>query len=206
MNLTFHINIPPPDVAKPAEGTFRTLVKISGDLAERPDAAEWVIRLAADRAERFPAPRPELLAVIGGGTQINRAFERAGIPYRQHTPMGREAADDRERRIIDDTLGQTRNTFQTLLADARVKLGVEAGQIADVTCSPPKIGVLPLNPKLFPRYIHVNGDTFVEACYLAFDEIFVLTVLGRHEAKGQRFVRLMPKVRLQTFPDQPPAP
>ena len=72
-------------------------VKISGDLFENKSVIDWVSKKAKSG---------KVTVCIGGGTQINEALVKAGIPIRKHGPLGREHKSDLERKIADKVLAE----------------------------------------------------------------------------------------------------
>ena len=107
-----------------------------------------------------------MVILVGGGTQINRAFEEAGLKPGKHGPLGRETNSFKERQLARDTLEYNQAELQDLLASR--------GIFATVV-----IPVLDIGSVL----CHVNGDIFVLTAYHGFDKIFVFTIEGRVKSK-----------------------
>ena len=143
------------------------LVKVSGDLCKRDEVIEWIRILAA---EYF------VVICVGGGTQINEAFEAAGIKVRKHGPLGRETEGFKERQLARDVLEENQEELQDLLA-AR---GITATVV---------IPVLEIGSVL----CHINGDIFILTGYLGFDKIYVLTCEDRVKGKKVEFKKY-PKI------------
>lgn len=156
------------------EGRKTAIVKVSGDLCKRVDVIEWIRRLAA---EYF------VVICVGGGTQINEAFEKAGIPIRKHGPLGRETEGFKERQLARDTLEENQEELQDLLA--------EKGITATVVIPVLEIGTV---------LCHINGDIFILSGYMGFDKIYVLTYEQRVRAKVKDFKKY-PKIEVIGFPD-----
>lgn len=137
-----------------------TFVKISGDLWNSDEVHEWLRELST---KRF------VVVCIGGGTQINDAFEKNGFPI-NYGPLGRETVTFQERQLARDVLEVNQAEMQDLLAGK----GIPANVI---------IPVLNVNSVL----CHVNGDIFIMAAYHGFDETFVLTLNDRVSKKEEEF-------------------
>ncbi|MCX6721410.1 MAG: hypothetical protein NT026_02300 [Candidatus Staskawiczbacteria bacterium] len=154
-------------------GRKNAFVKISGDLHQRSDVIEWIRRLSA---EYF------VVVLVGGGTQINEAFKKAGFPVRKHGPLGRETESLEESQLARDILERNQEIVQDLLA--------ERGVMATVI-----IPVLDIGSVL----CHINGDIFIQTAYLGFDKIFVLTYEDRVKDK-KRMLKKYPKIQVMGFP------
>jgi hypothetical protein len=147
-------------------------VKVSGDLCRSPRFINW---LRNQGTEYF------VVVCVGGGTQINKGFEEAGIKTGPHGPLGRETKTFAERQLA-------RNILETNQADLQDLLAVE-GITATVT-----IPVLDMGSVL----CHVNGDQMVRTAYLGFDKLFVITTSSRQATKAVEFTEL-PKVEVLGF-------
>lgn len=150
------------------------LVKISGDLCQREDVIEWIRKLSV---EYFT------VILVGGGTQINEAFEKAGFKIAEHGPLGRETESFKESQLARDILEENQERVQDLLASR--------GVMATVV-----IPVLDIGSVL----CHINGDIFILTAYLGFDKIFVLTYESRVKEKKRAF-KEYPKIEVIGFPD-----
>jgi acetylglutamate kinase len=118
---------------------------------------------------------------VGGGTQINEAFKKAGLDVGTHGPLGRETKSFRERQLARDILEENQARLQDRLAKERI--------VATVI-----IPVLDVGSVL----CHVNGDQFVRTVYLGFDNLFIVTTPDRIEKKKLEFADL-PKVQVMAF-------
>lgn len=147
-------------------------VKVSGDLCGAP---RFIAALHKLTRNCF------VVICVGGGTQINKAFERAGIKAGKHGPLGRQAKNFKERQIARDVLEKNQAQLQDALADQ--------GVIATVV-----IPVLDVGSVL----CHVNGDQMVRTVYLGFDNLFIITTPERHVQKAKEFEDL-PKVKVLSF-------
>lgn len=148
-------------------------VKLSGDLFLRDDVHEWIREFTK---EYF------VVVCIGGGTQINRAFMRAGLPVGAHGPLGRETATLEERQLARNILEQNHARLQDVLAEKGIPSSVVIPEldIATVVCP-------------------VNGDQYTLAAYLGFDVLCVATTNDRLAAK-QQFFAGYPKIHIRGFP------
>jgi len=151
------------------------LVKVSGDLCLRADVIEYIRKLAAEYY---------VVIVVGGGTQINRAFEEAGLKPGKHGPLGRETNSFKERQLARDVLECNQAELQDLLASH----GINAMVV---------IPVLDIGSVL----CHVNGDIFVLTVYHGFDKIFIFTLEDRVKSKKKE-LKDYPKIEIIGFPEK----
>ncbi|MBU4224147.1 hypothetical protein KJ934_02920 [Patescibacteria group bacterium] len=135
-------------------------IKISGD-ATSDDVLNWIKKLSQ---EYF------LVVCVGGGTQINEAFAKAGLPVVKFGPLGRETSNLQEKQLAMDTLEKNRAEIQNRLDDIGVHASVviPAIEIGSVLC-------------------HVNGDQFILAAYHGFDILYAVTTKDRLEKKKAFF-------------------
>ncbi len=147
------------------------LVKISGDMLQD-KVLEWVEGLAR---EYF------VVVCVGGGTQINEAFTKAGLPVGKFGPLGRETKTFLERQLARDVLEKNQVEIQDKLAS----LGVHVSVI---------IPVLDIGTVL----CHVNGDQLVLTAYHGFDVLYVVTTSDRVEEK-RKFFAPYPKIQVVGF-------
>jgi len=152
----------------PREQVF---VKVSGDLCHNDGVLEWIGELTQDHF---------VVICVGGGTQINAAFEASGRQV-EFGPLGRETEELDSRQLARDTLEENQRDLQDLLADR----GIHAVVI---------IPFLDIGTVLCP----VNGDVMISAAYLGFHVLYVVTTKDREEAKIQQFAHL-PKVQVKAF-------
>jgi hypothetical protein len=148
-------------------------VKVSGDLFTAPAFLEKVRELARGNFT---------VICVGGGTQINKAFQKVGILSRTHGPLGREMKTMREKVLAKEVLNRNADELKFLLH----RMGIEAQVI---------VPILETGPKEKPLICHVNGDQYVRTLYLGFDQLFVFTTLDRVSKKVQEFSGL-PKVKI----------
>ena len=150
-------------------------VKASGDLFYRRDVIEWIRKLAAEYY---------VVILVGGGTQINEAFEEAGFEVGKHGPLGRETKNLAEKQLARDVLEINKDVLQDLLASHGISAFVEkpVWEVAGVLC-------------------HINADIFTLAVYHGFDKLFVLTLESRVQAKEQELKKYR-KIKVVGFPDE----
>ncbi|MFA5871002.1 MAG: hypothetical protein WC842_03930 [Candidatus Paceibacterota bacterium] len=138
------------------------LIKISGDTI-KDDVLDWIKKLSL---EYF------LVICIGGGTQINEAFSKAGLLIGKFGPLGRETEGLKEKQLARDVLEKNQEEIQDRLAD----LGVHASVVIPVI----EIGTV---------LCHVNGDQFVLSAYHGFDVLYIVTLKDRVETKKDFFAQ-----------------
>ena len=149
----------------------RVFIKVSGDLCHRSDVLEWIQKVSQDQF---------VVVCVGGGTQINEAFEVNGLPV-SFGPLGRETDDFRARQLARDTLEKNQRDVQDLLAAKGVFASVIIPfvDIATVLCP-------------------VNGDVMLTTVYLGFNTLYVVTIKEREEEKRKQFAHLS-KVQVKAF-------
>lgn len=154
--------------------TKHVLIKMSGDCI-RQDVFEWI---------RGIAKTCYVVICVGGGAQINAAFEKRGFPVGEYGPLGRETTCPEEAQLAREVLESNRIVVQGILAEEGICAVVEIPvlSIGGVTC-------------------HLNGDTYVLASYIGFDEIYVATLASRLEKKTKEFAGY-PKISVVGFPDK----
>jgi hypothetical protein len=147
-------------------------VKISGDACFNDDVLKWLKQLSRLHS---------LVVCVGGGTQINEAFVRAGLPVGEFGPLGRETASLQEKELAKDVLKKNRIEMKKRLAD----LGVNANVVIPII----DIGGVPC---------HVNGDQLILTAYHGFDLLYVITTKDRIKSK-QTFFAPYKKIRVIGF-------
>lgn len=148
------------------------LVKVSGDLCTDSLFLEWLHQLSR---EYF------VVVCVGGGTQINKAFEEVGLTAGTLGPLGRETRTFEERQLARDVLERNQAELQDLLAESNI----------------PAVVVLPVL-EIGSVLCHVNGDVFVLTAYNGFDRIFVVTLADRRQKKQEEFSKY-PKIEVISF-------
>lgn len=146
------------------------LVKLSGDCIE---LGPEVLTFLRTLSENF-----FVVILVGGGTQINREFEKRGWPQKAHGPLGREHETFEQKQVARDILEQNQAFVQDQLAREKIpaQVIIPVLDIASVLC-------------------HVNGDEFVKTAYLGFNKIIIQTVPDRLEKKRLEFAWL-PKIEI----------
>jgi acetylglutamate kinase len=154
------------------------LVKLTGDLI-KPSGIDMHLKIHL-RDLTFTEKR-HVVIVVGGGTQINRAFKKAGLPVEKFGPFGRETKSLKARQIARDVLETNQAMLQDLLQDADISAEVVIPVITSgsVLC-------------------HVNGDQYVYSVYNGFDEIHIVTKEDRVEKKQEQF-KDYPKIKVIGF-------
>jgi len=147
------------------------LIKISGDTINA-NVLNWIKKLSR---EYF------LVICIGGGTQINEAFSKAGLSTGKFGPLGRETTNLKEKQLARDVLEKNQEEVQDRLAD----LGVHASVVIPVI----EIGTV---------LCHVNGDQFVLSAYHGFDVLYIVTLKDRVEIKKGFFAQYK-KIQVVAF-------
>jgi len=149
-------------------------VKVSGDLVSRRDVIHWIKKLSRDFF---------VVICVGGGTHISEEFKKRGHKIK-FGPLGREVETFHERQLARDVLEKNQTKIQDLLAKNKVSATViiPAIDIGSVLC-------------------HVNGDVFVQAAYLGFDELYILTYENRAKSKKEDFKKF-PKIKVVSFPEK----
>jgi acetylglutamate kinase len=144
-------------------------VKVSGDSCLSDD---FISKL------RELSKRYFIVICVGGGTQINQALEKTGLPRTSHGPLGRELPTLKLRQLARDVLEQNQADLQDKLA----RLKIPATVI---------IPVLDVGTVL----CHVNGDEFLKIAYLGFDRLILITTPDRVENKQKQFSQF-PKIEV----------
>ncbi|MFH1178588.1 MAG: hypothetical protein V1711_02620 [bacterium] len=152
--------------------TQNIFVKISGDLIDNEQVSRWIAECSK---------RGKLVICVGGGTQINNALVEAGIPIREHGPLGREHQSEKERMIAEEILVKNVEKVRALCREQKINCEVVAPliEVGGVQC-------------------HINGDQIILAAYLGYDQLFVLTTADRVEKKESEFAQY-PKIKVVGF-------
>ena len=152
------------------------LIKLSGDAVGISDELKNFIR------EKMKTHF--VVVLVGGGRQINDEFRRRGwneLADRPHGVLGRELDTLEQKQVARDVLERNQARVQDLLAQEGIMVTVEI-------------------PVFYPGTVltHLNGDLFVQACYLSFQELFIITTPERVQQKRNQFQHL-PKIRVVAF-------
>lgn len=153
--------------------TKHVLIKISGDCI-RQDVFEWIKKIAKTSY---------VVICVGGGAQINEAFKKHGFAIGKYGPLGRETTCPEEAQLAREVLMANKLHVQNILAEEGISAVVEIPvlDIGGVIC-------------------HLNGDTYVLASYIGFDQIYVVTLASRLKKKTEEFIKY-PKIKVVPFPD-----
>ncbi len=134
------------------------LIKASGDVIDR----EEVLGFAKEKAKDNYT-----VLVCGAGTKIGEALKSQGYEtsFDNH---GRVTESFEERKIARDVLDIEQRRLQDILIGTGVEVESPLIKLGSVLCP-------------------INGDTYVKAGYLGFDEIYVFTLKDREKAKIKIF-------------------
>lgn len=147
------------------------LIKISGDLISRKEVIDKIREISK---EYFT------VITVGGGSQISEAFQNKGFPIK-FGPLGRETGSLEEKQLARDVLEKNQMEIQDFLAEE----GITATAI---------IPFIDMASVLCP----INGDIFVLAAYLGFDELYIFTLEEREEQKRKDFEKYQ-KIKVVGF-------
>lgn len=144
-------------------------IKISGDVYLLP---ECIVEIEKISKTYFA------VVSVGGGRQINEMLRNMGIELKPHGPLGRELETLELRQRANLLLKKNQTELQDMLAEKNIVASVVIPflDIATVECP-------------------LNGDLFLQAAYLGFDALFVITTVERLEQKKKQFAHL-PKVKV----------
>lgn len=147
------------------------LIKISGDLLSKKEVIDKVREISQ---EFFT------VVTVGGGTQISEAFQQKKFPIK-FGPLGRETDSLEEKQLARDILEKNQMEIQDFLAGEGIAATVIIPfvDVASVLCP-------------------VNGDIFVMAAYLGFDNLYIFTLKDREKKKRSEFEKY-PKVEVVGF-------
>jgi hypothetical protein len=147
-------------------------IKISGDLIDHADVLAWMKEMSTTHS---------VVVCVGGGTQINTAFEERGLTLSQHGPLGRELSTFKDRQMARDILEENQARIQDLLDEHAIpaRVIIPVLDIGGVLC-------------------HVNGDTLAQTAYIGYDALYIATYTDRVEKKKKEFAHL-PKVQIVGF-------
>ena len=136
------------DSTKKLMAKQNALIKISGSLLKDKKAIGQIKKISK---------KYSTVLLIGGGEQINKAFEKRGWKVK-FGPLGRITKTLEEKQLARDILEKNQEIVQDMIDElgigARVIIPVD--EIATVLC-------------------HVNGDIKVLSAYNGFDKIFMFT-------------------------------
>lgn len=142
------------------------LIKASGDVVDR----EELFNFATDKARNNYT-----VLICGAGTKIGKSLEEGGYMAR-FDEHGRITETFEERKIARDVLEYEQRRLQDKFIGTGVEVEKPIINIDSVLC-------------------HINGDAYVKAGYLGFDEIYVFTLEDRVKKKEKIFEGF-PKVKI----------
>jgi acetylglutamate kinase len=153
------------------------LIKISGDLLtkkslEKSGLAMFLMEFAY---------KNHVVICVGGGSQINKAFKKAGFKVGKFGPFGRETGSLKQRQLARDILEKNQSVLQDWLIAKNISATVEIPVIQSGTV-----------------LCHVNGDQYVLTAYNGFDKIYVVTTESRLKKKIEQF-KEYPKIEVVGF-------
>lgn len=147
------------------------LIKISGDLISKKKVLDKI---------REISKKYFTVVTVGGGTQINEAFEQKGFPIK-FGPLGRETNSLKEKQLALKILKKNQIKIQELFAKENIAATVIIPSMDVVSVSCP-----------------INGDIFMLAAYLGFDKLYIFTLQEREKKKIKEFEKY-PKIKVVGF-------
>lgn len=148
----------------------KTLVKVSGDLTQN----EKFIKFVEKKSETS-----YVVVICGAGQKINEAFEKMGFEVTFDNLHGRITKNDEERDVALQVLEEEKEKLQKIFNSERVLVVSPVIRLGKVLC-------------------HINGDNYVKAAYLGFDESYVFTLARRVEKKKHIF-KDYPRIKIITI-------
>lgn len=143
------------------------LVKASGDIKNKKSFKNFVIDLAKTSF---------VVVIVGGGTEISERLTKTGYDIRFDDIHGRITETWEERKIAREVLEKNAKNLQDAFVGKGVIVLPSIIDIAGVTCP-------------------INGDNYIKAAYLGFDQFYVFTLADRVDAKKNIFENY-PKVNI----------
>ena len=153
---------------KKGERVNNLLIKVSGDLLED----KQTLRFIKEKGERN-----YVVVLCGGGTEITKQLETAGIEF-EFGPSGR-ITNFEGRQIARGILERQQAELQDLFIRKKIDAAIEIPviSIGGVLC-------------------HVNGDAYLRNIgYNTFDELYCITTQERKEKKEKNFNEY-PKIKV----------
>ncbi|MCK4650402.1 hypothetical protein KAT36_04190 [Candidatus Pacearchaeota archaeon] len=134
------------------------LIKVSGDVIEKKEVLNFIRKKARENY---------VVVICGAGTKIGKVFDKKGckIKFNEH---GRVTETFKERQIVRDVLEDEQRKLQDRLIGTGVSVIIPIIKLGSVLC-------------------HINGDAYVKAGYLGFDEMYVFTLRDRIKGKEKIF-------------------
>ena len=134
-------------------------VRMSGDLVGNENVIDWI---------RGKASKFFTVICVGGGKQINEAFEEKGIAIK-FCPQGRIMSNFVEKKILRGILNKNQFRMERDLREKGIlaKVIIPVIEIASVDC-------------------YISGDEFARIA-VGYDKIYILTLKDRMEEKMKKF-------------------
>lgn len=142
------------------------LIKASGDVIKKTKVLNFI---------KKNGKKNYTVVICGAGTKIGKALNEKGYKTKFNA-HGRITETFEERKVVRDVLEGEQRKLQDKL------IGTGASVVAPII-------------KLGSVLCHINGDAYVKAGYLGFDEIYVFTLKNRIENKKKIFDDF-PKVKI----------
>lgn len=143
------------------------LIKVSGDVASE----QSFIDFATEKAKENYT-----VVICGAGTKISKELEDTGHDIKFDDNHGRITKTWGERQIVRRVLEEEERKLQNVFIGKGVVVEAPMISVGRVLCP-------------------INGDNYVKASYLGFDEIYVFTLNNRAEAKKKIF-QDFPKIEI----------
>jgi len=136
------------------------LVKISGDLLENKKFFVWL----KEKSEMF-----SIFILIGGGKQINEAFQRKRFPIK-FVDGARVTENEEQKNLAEYILLKNQKKVQDI-------------------CDKKKIYTEVVVPVIYvdKNLQHINGDDYAILATWLFDKVFVMTLENRVGTKNEKF-------------------
>lgn len=134
------------------------LIKASGDVVEKEGILDFIRDKARDNY---------VVVICGAGTKIGEVLRRKGYDTKFDF-HGRITETFEERVIVRNVLEREQKKLQDGLVGTGANVVIPIIEMASILC-------------------HINGDMYVKAGYLGFDEIYVFTLNDRVEGKKKIF-------------------
>jgi len=134
------------------------LIKVSGDVSRKKEVLDFI---------KEKSKGNYVVVICGAGTKIGEVLESRGYKtsFNDH---GRVTETFEERKLVRDVLEEEQQNLQDKLIGTGANVIVPIIKLGSVLCP-------------------INGDAYVKAGYLGFDEIYVFTLKYRVEGKGNIF-------------------
>lgn len=143
------------------------LIKVSGDVSGDQSFVDFVTKEAKENYT---------VVICGAGTKISEALRDAGHDIKFSDSHGRVTETWEERQIVRKVLEEEERKLQDVFVGKGVIVEAPMISVGRVLCP-------------------INGDNYVKAAYLGFDETYVFTLKDRAKVKEEVFENF-PKVKI----------